>query len=34
MTTARAAQHLDRVDPHTRGRKGRGNDDDEQSSLF
>ena len=34
MTTARAAQHLGRVDPHTRGRKGRGGDDDDQSSLF
>src|SRR5690606_2982397 len=33
MTTARAAAHLGRVDPHVRGRKGRGPDDD-QSSLF
>jgi Holliday junction DNA helicase RuvB len=33
MTTARAAAHLGHVDPHVRGRRGRGEDDD-QSSLF
>ncbi len=33
MTTSRAAKHLGRVDPHSRGRRGRDPDDD-QSSLF
>ena len=40
MTTAKAARHLDRSDPHGRGSHGQGrgprkpSDDDDQSSLF
>jgi holliday junction DNA helicase RuvB len=35
MTTAKAAAHLERPDPHLRGRKGKGpGGDDDQSSLF